>query len=147
MIFIGYLSANEQVIHSIQDENGWATVHDMGYLDQEGYLYIAGREKNMVLYGGINIFPEEIEAVLSLHPEVDSVAIIGQPDPYWGEIAVAIVKGTASKMELRRFCKTKLASYKIPRKWHFIEEMPLTTSGKIARARILQLVEERMSSH
>jgi long-chain acyl-CoA synthetase len=141
MKFIGYLSADHRTIDSIEDENGWITVHDMGYLDEEGYLYISGRENNMILYGGINIFPEEIEAVLSSHPKVEMVAVVGVTDSYWGQIVTAVVKGCATKNELRSLCKLKLASYKIPRKWFFIEEMPLTTSGKIARAQVREMIE------
>src|SRR5690606_16327257 len=75
LIFDGYLINN--TVQSIQDEYGWATVDDMGYVDDKGYLYISGREKNMILYGAINIFPEEIEKVISLHPDVVEVAVIG----------------------------------------------------------------------
>ncbi|MFJ7746823.1 AMP-binding protein [Peribacillus sp. NPDC097295] len=146
MAFIGYLNANHQEIESIVDVNGWMTVHDLGYLDEEGYLYISGRENNLILYGGINIFPEEIEAVLSTHPYVELVAVVGISDPYWGHVTTAVIKGDATKMELKRFCKTKLASYKVPRKWFFIEDMPLTASGKIARAQIKQMIEKKVIS-
>ncbi|MDQ0219411.1 acyl-CoA synthetase [Peribacillus cavernae] len=147
MVFIGYLHANDLTIHSLEDKNGWSTVDDIGYMDEDGFLYIAGREKNMILYGGINIFPEEIETVLSLHPDVEAVSIVGVPDPYWGQIAAAVVKGKASKGELRRFCKMKLASYKVPRKWYFVDELPLTTGGKIARAQIKEFVESKVNVH
>ena len=146
MVFIGYLNGSHQEIESIEDENGWMTVHDLGYQDEDGYLYISGRENNLILYGGINIFPEEIEAVLSTHSHVELAAVIGIPDPYWGQVTTAVIKGDTTKMELKRFCKTKLASYKVPRKWFFIEDMPLTASGKIARAQIKQMIEKRVIS-
>lgn len=145
MIFLGYLEGENNNIQPIQDENGWITVDDMGYLDDDGYLYIVGREKNMILYGGINIFPEEIEAVLSLHPDVDIVAVVGQSDPYWGQIPVAVIMGKATKKELRVFCKKYLASYKIPRKWLFLNDIPLTTSRKIARGELKKIVEREVS--
>lgn len=139
MIFIGYLHHNQD---PVRDEHGWITVDDMGYLDEEGYLFIAGREKNMILYGGINVFPEEIEKVLMLHPYVDEAAVVGLPDPYWGQIAAAAVKGKASLSELKKICRENLASFKIPRKWVFVDELPHTVSGKIARPQVKELIEK-----
>ncbi|USK60077.1 AMP-binding protein [Peribacillus asahii] len=141
MVFIGYLHPQNRTIRSIHDAEGWVTVDDMGYIDEEGYLYIAGREKNMILYGGINIFPEEVEAVLSQHRDVEYVAVVGMADSYWGQMVAAVIVGTAPKLELKRLCKQHLAAYKVPRKWFFIEEMPLTVSGKIARAQVQEWIE------
>ncbi|MCQ6280455.1 AMP-binding protein [Bacillus sp. EB600] len=145
MVFIGYLT--DESIQSIEDENGWVTVHDMGYIDDDGFLYIKGREKNMILYGGINVFPEEIEKVLSTHPDVEEAAVIGLYDSYWGQIVTAVVKGTASRLDLKRVCRQNLASYKVPRKWVFVEELPYTSSGKIARAKLKELIESKVESH
>ncbi|MFP5108443.1 AMP-binding protein [Neobacillus sp. C211] len=142
----GYFDYEGSTIHSIHDEEGWATVHDMGYFDEDGFLYIVGREQSMILYGGINIFPEEIEKVISLHPDVEEVAVIGLSDLYWGQVVAAVVKGKGSQLELKRFCKTHLSSYKIPRKWFFLSEMPYTTSGKIARAELIKRLESKVSS-
>ena len=83
--------------------DGWMTVRDVGYEDEEGFIYIVGREKNMILFGGINIFPEEIESVLHEHPAVDEIVVIGVEDSYWGEKPVAIVKGSATKQQLKVF--------------------------------------------
>ncbi|WP_284521941.1 AMP-binding enzyme [Cytobacillus pseudoceanisediminis] len=145
LIFDGYLS--NETIHSIQDQDGWATVDDMGYVDNKGYLYISGREKNMILYGAINIFPEEIEKVISLHPDVEEVAVIGLEDQYWGQIAAAVIKGKTDALELKRLCKKHLASYKVPRRWIFTEEMPYTAGGKIARAQLKESFERKVISH
>jgi long-chain acyl-CoA synthetase len=147
LIINGYFDRDGRIIHSIQDEEGWATVHDMGYFDEDGYLYITGREQNMILYGGINIFPEEIEKVISLHPDVEEVAVIGLSDSYWGQVVAAVVKGKSSSLELKRFCKKHLSSYKIPRKWIFLSEMPYTTSGKIARAELIKQMESKVTGH
>jgi len=144
MIINGYMD-HDGAVHSIQDEEGWATVHDMGYFDEDGYLSITGREQNMILYGGINIFPEEIEKVISLHPDVEEVAVIGLPDSYWGQVVAAVVKGKGSPLELKRLCKKYLSSYKIPRKWFFLSEMPYTTSGKIARAELIKQIESKVT--
>ncbi|MGG3468742.1 AMP-binding protein [Neobacillus pocheonensis] len=149
MLFIGYLQPDEIncQIRYIQDDNGWITVDDMGYLDEDGYLYISGREKNMILYGAINIFPEEIEKVIGLHPGVEEVAVIGIHDPYWGQVVAAVVKGSATTIDLKKLCKQYLSSYKIPRKWFFTEEMPHTTSGKISRPQVMELIESKVTNH
>lgn len=144
MVFIGYLYHSNESITEIADEEGWITVDDMGYFDEDGYLYLVGREKNMILYGGINIFPEEIEKVLSSHPEIEEVAVIGLSDEYWGQIVTAVVVGNTSKKELVKHCKRELASFKVPRKWIFLEEMPHTISGKIARAELKHLIESKV---
>ncbi|MFF2876180.1 AMP-binding protein [Gottfriedia sp. NPDC057991] len=142
-----YFEENERTIHSIQDDDGWATVHDMGFIDEDGFLTINGREKNMILYGGINIFPEEIEKVISLHPNVEEVAVVGLSNPYWGQIVAAVIKGNSNSFELKRFCKTYLSAYKIPRKWFFQNEMPYTTSGKIARAELIKQIEMQVTKN
>ncbi|MDQ1000457.1 long-chain acyl-CoA synthetase [Neobacillus niacini] len=147
LVIDGYFDQDGRTIYSFQDDEGWATVHDMGYLDEDGFLYIVGRENNMILYGGINIFPEEIEKVISLHPNVEEVAVIGLSDLYWGQIVAAVVKGKCNPLELKRFCKTHLSSYKIPRKWFFLSEMPYTTSGKIARAELIKRMESKVTNH
>ena len=82
---------------------GWMTVRDVGYQDEEGYIYIVGREKNMILFGGINIYPEEIESVLYTHPGVEEIVVVGVKDDYWGEKPVAIAKGCATKQQLKVF--------------------------------------------
>jgi long-chain acyl-CoA synthetase len=147
MIFTGYLNAETNFVQSIQDDQGWITVHDMGYLDQDGYLYIEGRENNMILFGGINIFPEEIEKIIALHPNVEEVAVVGLVDPYWGQIVAAVIKGNVLTMDLKKLCKKHLSSYKIPRKWYFVDEIPHTTSGKISRPETMNLIESKVINH
>ncbi|PEE40571.1 acyl-CoA synthetase [Bacillus pseudomycoides] len=139
--FMGYLLNGDLSCQVTED--GWMTVHDIGYQDEEGFLYIVGREKNMILFGGINIFPEEIESVLGTHPNVDEIVIVGVKDGYWGEKPVAIVKGKGTKQELKRFCLQHLSSFKIPREWYFIDEIPHTSSGKIAREVAKHIVEKQ----
>ncbi|MFJ8530049.1 acyl-CoA synthetase [Bacillus sp. NPDC094106] len=129
--FMGYLLNGELSCQVTED--GWMTVHDIGYQDEEGFLYIVGREKNMILFGGINIFPEEIESVLSTHPHVEEIVVIGIKDEYWGEKPVAMVKGRVTRKELKSFCLQRLASFKIPKEWYFVDEIPHTNSGKVAR--------------
>jgi len=131
MLFSGYLQ--EAAAASPIDENGWMTVDDMGWMDEDGYLYITGRENSMIVYGGINIFPEEVEGVLLSHPEVEEAAVIGIRDDYWGEKAAAVIKGKAPVKELKTYCKSRLAPYKVPRMWHYLEQIPHTSGGKVAR--------------
>ncbi|MBD1380240.1 AMP-binding protein [Metabacillus arenae] len=140
LLFNGYLQSESNGM----DKDGWMTVHDLGYLDKDGFLYLAGRESNMILYGGINIFPEEIESVLSQHPKVREAAVIGIQDEYWGSIIGAVIQGDPSKGELRSFCKEHLASFKIPRRWVFIDEMPHTISGKIDRVLVKKMFYEQI---
>ncbi|MCI0765152.1 acyl-CoA synthetase [Bacillus sp. TL12] len=139
--FMGYVLNGE--LSCQVTEEGWMTVNDIGYQDEEGFLYIVGREKNMILFGGINIFPEEIESVLSTHPHVEEIVVVGIKDEYWGEKPVAMVKGRATRQELKNFCLQRLSSFKIPKEWYFVNEIPHTSSGKIAREIARNVIENQ----
>ncbi|ANT57404.1 acyl-CoA synthetase [Bacillus pumilus] len=137
MSFSGYL----------QDEKPpaeWLTVYDMGWLDEDGYLYMSGRENGMIVYGGLNIFPEEIERVLNEQPEVNRSIVIGLPDPYWGEIPVAIIENVQQTKTIRQAVKETLAAYKVPKKWLVTDKMIETSGGKIARASMKKWAEEQL---
>ncbi len=136
MRFSGYVNG------SAPDESGWLTVDDMGCVDEDGFLYISGRENGMIVYGGLNIFPEEVERVLLSCPEVENAAVVGIPDEYWGEIAVAVIHGNTDARKLKAWCKQRLASYKIPKKWVFTDCLPETISGKIARSSVKKWLKE-----
>ncbi|MEZ2324265.1 acyl-CoA synthetase [Bacillus tropicus] len=140
-IFMGYII--EGVLVPELTAAGWMTVRDVGYQDEEGFIYIVGREKNMILFGGINIFPEEIESVVQTHPAVNEIVVVGVEDSYWGEKPVAIVKGSATKQQLKSFCLQRLSSFKIPKEWHFVDEIPYTNSGKIARVAAKNMIENQ----
>ncbi|MDI6647859.1 acyl-CoA synthetase [Bacillus altitudinis] len=138
MSFSGYL----------QDEKPpaeWLTVYDMGWLDEDGYLYMSGRENGMIVYGGLNIFPEEIERVLNEQSEVNRSIVIGLPDPYWGEIPVAIIENVQQTKTIRQAVKETLAAYKVPKKWLVTDKMIETSGGKIARASMKKWAEEQLS--
>jgi long-chain acyl-CoA synthetase len=114
------------------------TLGDMGFLDEDGYLFIRDRAKDMVISGGVNIYPAEVEAVMTAHPAVADVAVIGVPDPEWGESVKAIVElapGYAASGELSSeliaFCRERLAKYKLPRSVDFRDELPRTETGKL----------------
>ena len=116
------------------------TLGDMGYLDEDGYLFICDRAKDLIISGGVNIYPAEIEGVLAAHPAVGDVAVIGVPDEEWGEQVKAIVEpapGAPSTPELAdellAWCRRRLASYKCPRSVDFRPQLPRTDSGKLAK--------------
>ncbi|KEP30747.1 acyl-CoA synthetase [Bacillus safensis] len=138
MTFSGYL-------HEQKPPEEWLTVYDMGWLDEDGYLYMSGRENGMIVYGGLNIFPEEIERVLNEQPEVKRSIVVGVPDPYWGEIPVAILEQEPQIKAVRQAVKEKLAAYKVPKKWLVIDQMIETSGGKIARASMKKWAEEQLS--
>jgi long-chain acyl-CoA synthetase len=116
---------------------------DIGHLDEDGYLFISDRAKDMIITGGTNVYPAEIEATLLEHPKVHDAGVIGIPDPDWGESIVAIVQladgiqpSAEVEDELAAFCKAQLASYKCPRRWEFRDELPRTEAGKLYKRKI-----------
>ncbi len=116
---------------------------DVGHLDADGYLFITDRAKDMIITGGTNVYPAEIEATLMEHPSVHDAAVIGIPDPDWGESIVAIIQaadgvvpGDELRDELITFCRDRLASYKRPRRWEFRHELPRTEAGKLYKRKI-----------
>ncbi len=118
----------------------WTTVGDVGYLDAEGYLFLTDRKAFMIISGGVNIYPQEIEDALTLHPAVDDVAILGVPDPEMGERVKAFVKpapnataGSALEAELVSFLRERIAGYKLPRSWEFRPDLPRTPTGKLQK--------------
>jgi acyl-CoA synthetase (AMP-forming)/AMP-acid ligase II len=118
-------------------EHEWKSVGDVAYVDDEGYVYICDRKKDMIISGGVNIYPAEIEAVLYAHPAVLDAAVFGVPDEEWGERVHAIVQpkpgSTVDVAELRAFVEPRLARYKCPRAYEVREELPRTDSGKLLK--------------
>lgn len=116
---------------------GWLTIGDLARRDDEGYYYIVDRKRDMVISGGANIYPAEIEKVLSTYPKIQDVAVFGVPDPRWGEAVKAVVvlkKGQAATPEdVKEYCRGQLAGYKIPSSVDFVKEVPRTPSGKIMK--------------
>ena len=123
--------------------NGWFYTGDLGYFDRDGYLYVAGRKKDMVKSGGISIYPLEIESVLYSHTDVLEAAVIGVADPHWGEAlkAVIVLKDGAkiSAEDLQRFCKDRLSSYKVPKSVEIVESLPHTEVGKVNKVKVREL--------
>lgn len=125
--------------------DGWYHTRDMGYLDENGYLYISGRKSDMIISGGENIFPLEVENVLRMREDIAEVCVLGVPDDYWGEsVQAVVVLRPGSKLtpeEIRTFCRGKIAGYKIPKKVYIWEELPKNTTGKICKAEVLKKIE------
>jgi fatty-acyl-CoA synthase len=137
----GYYKNPEATNASFRD--GWFYTGDLGYFDEEGYLFVAGRKKDMVKSGGISIYPLEIEGVLYQHPDVVEAAVIGVPDVQWGEAlkAVAVLKEGAKITgdELRQFCKDRLSSYKVPKSVDFVASLPHTEVGKVNKVKVREM--------
>jgi fatty-acyl-CoA synthase len=120
------------------NERGWRTVGDIGYLDGDGYLYLTDRARNLIISGGVNIYPQEIENVLTMHPDVIDVAVLGVPDPEMGEQVKAVVQvagapGGDLADRLDAYCRAHLAGFKCPRSFEFTDSELRTPAGKIRR--------------
>jgi len=137
----GYYKNPEATNTSFRD--GWFYTGDLGYFDEEGYLFVSGRKKDMVKSGGISIYPLEIESVIYSHPDILEAAVIGLPDPEWGEAlkAVVVLKPGArlSSEALQRFCKERLSAYKVPKSVAFVESLPHTEVGKVNKVKVRQM--------
>jgi long-chain acyl-CoA synthetase len=142
----GYWNRPEETEQSLR--NGWLLTGDLGYMDQQGYFYVVDRKKDMIIAGGFNIYPREIEEVLYEHPEIQEAVAVGIPDPYRGEtvkIFIVVKEGsTITQEELDQFMRKHLAAYKVPRIYEFRSELPKTAVGKILRRALID--EEKKKS-
>jgi len=144
-VCLGYWN-NPEATAAALDTDGWFHTGDLARRDQDGFYYIAGRQKDMLISGGVNVYPAEIEAELLLHPGVQDAAVVGLPDATWGEIGAGCVvlrePGSVMGDELAAFLAERLAKYKIPRRWLFLDALPRTPYGKVVkgelRAQLLQ---------
>lgn len=112
---------------------GWMTSGDLGYFDDEGYLYVSDRRSDLIVTGGLNVYPAEVEAVLMEVTGVREVAVVGLPDPHWGHSVTAYVDADADTQTMLALCATRLAKYKMPRAIHHVGPLPRTSSGKTSR--------------
>ena len=121
-------------------EDDWLRSGDIGYFDNEGYLYLCDRLKDMIISGGENVYPAEVESVLMSHPAIANAAVVGVPDAQWGERVTAVLilhpQNSLTLEELRTFCETKLARYKLPKELHLVKEFPLNGAGKVLKKHI-----------
>jgi fatty-acyl-CoA synthase len=131
---------NPEATAAALDAEDWFHTGDLARRDEEGFFYIAGRQKDMLISGGVNVYPAEIEAELLLHPAVQDAAVVGLADPTWGEIGAGCVvlreAGSVTGDDLAAFLAGKLAQYKIPRRWLFLEALPRTPYGKVIKGEL-----------
>ena len=132
----GYYNRPEETQKVIKD--GWLHTGDLGRYDKDGYIYLVGRKKNIIISGGYNIYPEEIEELLMAHPRIKEAVVCGEPHAMLGEVPVAKIvlrdpKTEVSKRELIDYCLTHLSNHKVPKKFDFINELEKTYNGKIKR--------------
>ena len=132
----GYLNRPEETAAALTAD-GWLRTGDGGYVDEAGYLFLTDRIKDMIVSGGENVYPIEVEEAISQHPDVLDVAVIGVPDERWGEAIKALVVRRADSEpeadELVAFARERLAGYKLPRSIEFVDELPRTPSGKVLK--------------
>jgi len=144
-VMLGYWGDEARTRQAV-DAEGWMHTGDLATLDAEGFCAIVGRLKDMVIRGGENIFPREIEEFLYRHPKVQDVQVIGVPDPKYGEeVCACIILRTgeeATAAEIREFCREKIAHFKVPRHVRFMTAFPLTVTGKVRK----YVLRQRMAS-
>jgi long-chain acyl-CoA synthetase len=139
----GYFG-NEAATRETIEPDGWLHTGDLAQMDADGYIFIVDRKKDMLLTGGFNVYPAEIERVIAQHPAVAMVAVGSQPDELKGEIAKAYIVlrtgAEAAEADILAFCRQHLAAYKLPRAIQFVPDLPKTSTGKIMR-RLLRTLD------
>jgi fatty-acyl-CoA synthase len=147
MVMLGYWN-NEAATREAIDAARWMHTGDLATMDDEGYLKIVGRIKDMIIRGGENVYPREIEEFLYGHPDVSDVQVIGIPSERYGEEVMAWVRlregASLSGDDLEAHCRGRIASFKIPRHWKFVNEFPMTVTGKIQKFRMRETAIEEL---
>jgi fatty-acyl-CoA synthase len=146
-VMLGYWDDPERTAEAI-DRARWMHTGDLATMDDEGYVNIVGRSKDMIIRGGENVYPREIEEFLYTHPEVADVAVIGVPDEKYGEEVMAWVQlregSSLTPDELREFCRGKIAHYKVPRYVEIVDEFPMTITGKVQKFKMREAAVEKL---
>jgi len=144
----GYYNEPEKTDTTI-NQAGWLYSGDLGIMDEDGYLRITGRRKEMIIRGGENIYPREIEDFLFTHPKIAEVAVFGVPDARLGEQVAAWIQlhsgASASEEEIRLFCRDKIAHFKIPMYIRFVDEFPMTITGKLQKFKMRETMQKLLS--
>ncbi len=135
----GYWNDPQATAKTLRD--GWLFTGDVGSLDEFGYLSLKDRSKDLIISGGTNIYPREVEEVLLTHPDVREASVIGRPDPEWGEIVVAYVVGEADAASLDALCLSQIARFKRPKHYRFVEALPKNNYGKILKTQLREIDE------
>lgn len=148
-VMAGYWNKPEATARAISSD-GWFFSGDVGYQDEQGFFYVNDRKKDMVITGGENVYPAEVEAVLYQHDAIQEVAVIGLPDDKWGEAVTAVIAFKAGQRlsidQLRAFCEDKLARYKIPLRLHEVDALPRNPSGKILKYQLRDELGQRRAA-
>jgi fatty-acyl-CoA synthase len=134
VMFEGYISGES----TKSTGDGWMSIGDLGHLDDEGFLYVEGRADDMVVVGGENVYPVEVEEVIEALGDVDEVAVVGVPDEEYGQILAAFVAGSITADDIIAECKRELASYKVPRQIHMVDELPRNATGKVLKRDLIK---------
>jgi fatty-acyl-CoA synthase len=146
LVMKGYYKMPERTEEAI-DEDGWLHTGDLAIMDENGYVKITGRAKDMIIRGGENIYPREIEEFLYTHPDISDVQVYGVPDEKYGEQVAAAIQlkpgADTTEEDVREFCRENIARYKVPRYVDFVEEYPMTASGKIQKYKLREVAIER----
>ena len=140
----GYFNMAEKSAETILPD-GWLRTGDLGTMDSRGYIKITGRLKEMIIRGGMHLYPKEMEDVLFDHPAINQIAVLGVPDEKWSEVVAAVVLPCADQIrptsaELADYCASRMAPQKIPTLWYFVEAYPLTPSGKIQKNVLQEMI-------
>ena len=138
VLFEGYTGGEET-----KEKDGYISIGDLGHLDDEGFLYVEGRADDMVVVGGENIYPIEIEEVIESISGVDEVTVMGVPDDEYGEVLAAFVVGSVKPDKVKQTCKKELASYKVPKRVEIIKELPRTSTGKVVKRELVEIAEDK----
>jgi long-chain acyl-CoA synthetase len=141
VVMPGYWRNEEATAQSLR--GGWLHTGDVGAFDEEGYLHLKDRSKDLIISGGSNIYPREVEEVLLTHPAVREVSVIGRPDREWGEVVVAYIVGDAGRAALDALCLARIARFKRPKDYVFVSALPKNNYGKILKTELRALDKAR----
>lgn len=146
-IMKGYFNREVETKEILRD--GWLYTGDIGKIDEDGYIYILDRKKDLILVNGMNLYPREVEEVLYKHPAVQDAAVVGIKDAAHGEIPIGIIQlkegMSSTDQELRKFCRPHLANFKVPHRFEFWKELPRTGTGKVLKREIKRIISEKKS--
>jgi len=147
VVMIGYWNEPAATADAI-DAAGWMHTGDLATIDDSDYVAIVGRIKDIIIRGGENIYPREVEEFLHTHPDIEDAQVIGVPSEEYGEEVMAWVKVNAelTPAALKAFCRGQIATYKIPRFWKLVDEFPLTVTGKVQKFRMREIAAEELSN-
>jgi fatty-acyl-CoA synthase len=145
----GYYKMPEETDKAV-DSDGWLHTGDLGEVDENGYFKVTGRIKDMIIRGGENIYPRELEEFLYTNPKVNDVHVVGIPDKKYGEQVLAAIQlkegVSATVEEFIEFCQGRIARHKVPRYWEFVNAFPMTASGKVQKYKLREMYSEKFAS-